>query len=273
MSQLRRARNRNRSNNVTYYVVIFLSLCVVLGFFYWGNTIKNKQISLDDDLCPEESRIKKYTAILFDISDSLTVTQREFLTKEIQYIKDKSSLHDRIAVFSVGDRLDGKIHPALSLCNPGTGDNIDELTGNPKMALAIWNQEFSERIEFLTRSYLEENEKPFSPLMESIQSISVTFMPRKNVSIVRKEIFIVSDMLQHTSEYSHYKNRPPIFNDFKGSPYELKVKTSLSNVELTIFYLRRFGQNKVQGKMHIEFWNEYFHSLGGNLKTVRHVDG
>ena len=108
--------------------------------------------------------------------------------------------------------------------------------------------------------------------MESIQQVSVQEFLGKDLETVPKQLVIVSDMLQNTAGFSQYHGVEP-FDTFRQSPYYIKVRTSLSKVEVTLFYLRRSTSGNLQGRRHIEFWENYFKDAGATLVDVKSVDG
>ena len=107
--------------------------------------------------------------------------------------------------------------------------------------------------------------------MEAIQSISVSSL-HKFISTNKKvNLVIVSDMLQNSETLSHYKEHMN-FKKFKKQDF-IKVSSSLNDVLVTILYLRRDGAEKLQGRKHIVFWEQFFHDQGGILKRVVSIDG
>jgi hypothetical protein len=93
--------------------------------------------------------------------------------------------------------------------------------------------------------------------MELIQAAAVTAFPGHADPSPRR-LVIVSDFLQHTKEHSHYGTAAPRFEDFEASPYARKVHTDLSQFHVSMLYLRRSGQERVQTPAHLEFWKRFF---------------
>ena len=108
--------------------------------------------------------------------------------------------------------------------------------------------------------------------MEKIQAISITAFPRKTT--IPRRIIIISDMLQHTPDHSHYTTVPD-FKTFEKTPAYRKVWTDLRGVEIDILYVNRHGAEatRIQGRRHVDFWEAYFDSMRGMLKRVTRVEG
>ena len=81
-------------------------------------------------------------------------------------------------------------------------------------------------------------------------------------------------MLQNTKELSHY-NGELDFVRLKERPYYRQVRTNLQDIEITILYIRRdtHRNNNIQGRKHIEFWQEYFADQDAILVRVVPIEG
>ena len=107
--------------------------------------------------------------------------------------------------------------------------------------------------------------------MEAIKAVAVTeFIGEKNKSIP-KHLIIVSDMMQHTSAYSHYRDLSN-FSSYKTSKAFDQHLSNLNEVDVEIYYIRRPELSSKQGKSHILFWEQYIHAMGGALVRVRNIN-
>ena len=131
---------------------------------------------------------------------------------------------------------------------------------------------FSSIIEGL----LEEAEGT-SPIMETLIRISnsESFQKHPNVS---HNIFIVSDMIQFSDNWSHYpgKNQGPDWDKFStqmaGSVY---MRPRLNQVQVQVFYAKRQGdrEKSIQKRSHVEFWEEFFFNANAKISGWINIDG
>src|SRR5262249_11737328 len=140
------------------------------------------------------------------------------------------------------------------------------LTANPTRAKQVWDLRFSQPLKATFAALLQPHDEPSSPILESIQSVSVTAFDVIGANIPR-HLVIASDMLQNTGEFSQYQDRRT-FAEVRATPYYSRVRASLRGVSVQILYVRRFQQASIQGAPHIEFWQEYFADSGATLESV-----
>ncbi len=108
--------------------------------------------------------------------------------------------------------------------------------------------------------------------MESIQSVALTAFTGRKLKHLKKRFVIISDMLHNTSEFSHYTGELD-FDKIHRSPYYLKVRANLEGIDVIIFYVRRETPRKIQGRRHIEFWQQYFLDQSAVVKRVLRIEG
>ena len=94
------------------------------------------------------------------------------------------------------------------------------------------------------------------------------YIGRVNPNIVT--LIIISDLMQHTSKFSHYKNRSS-YKYFSNKSYAYEVAASLNTVDVKIVYLLRDKLGNIQGSRHLTFWKEYFEDMGANVIKVSNV--
>lgn len=269
---------RNRRKQLQRRLGLVLIGGVLLVLFAFGVLsfkVKQEEIPIDEEtLCPVEGP-KTLTVVLMDRTDPLSLTQQKDLRSKLEKIKEEIPLYGGIAAYSVGPIGKELLHPETKLvCNPGRGKDINPLIGNPRIVERKWRERFSEPLERLFDELLKTEEASTSPIMESIQSVSLTALRGLNVSRIPRRLVIVSDMLQHTNDYSQY-TMVQSFQDFKKekAQYYSHMRTDLGGVEITVFYVQRDTRRNVQQKQHIEFWQEYFGNMGGILTDVKKLEG
>jgi len=262
-----RRRRRQKSQDTFGYILVALFITVILaagfGYFY---VIDTKILTDKTTLCPL-SGPHAVTVVVIDRTDTLKVLQKERLRKILQEIKGATSKHELIEVYTVGPIIDELRRPVIAICNPGDPQEVNSLYSNPSQARRKWNEDFSKRLDGIVESLLLPMESETSPIMESIQSISVSSFSDPNMKTIPRKLIIASDMLQHSPSNSHYSGVPK-FSKFKKNPVYARLIGDLNDVNVRLIYIRRSTKNSIQGKNHIIFWERYFSELGANLNQV-----
>lgn len=259
-------RNRDRWGSLIL-ILIALALVGVLGGGGWYLYTRDRIDPVT--FCPEKGP-KAVTAVLLDLSDPMNAVQQTALLNRLAEVKNALSEGMKLAYFTLWTTEKDVLHPEIELCSPGTGDELNPLIANPKMAKRRWDEDFSARLDRVLKQLLVPDSTETSPIMESIQSIAVTTLPpQQNVP---RRLVIVSDMIQHTKGLSQYKGKPN-FEAFKNTEYYRSVRANLNELKVEIVYVRRATQRNVQGRDHIQFWQEYFSSMGATLERVTAIEG
>lgn len=264
---------RKRKQRLGIGLIIFLVLSV-FALFIAAAIHAMRQPQLDKaTLCPVAGP-EALTVILIDHTDPLTVVQQADLRNHLDKIKNELGQYEGIMVYSVAPIGQALLRPVVSLlCNPGRGYRINPLIGNRRLVERQWLARFSAPLDQLFNALLQPPPPAStSPIMESIQAVAITAWGEPQAAKIPRRLVIVSDMLQHTPELSQYDKILP-FETFRGSPYYRRVRTDLRGVKVAIIYVRRATRRAVQGKAHIEFWQQYIHDMGGVVTGVDALQG
>lgn len=261
---------RRRTKNLAGVLLIVIAVSLVIALLVWFERIKENQVELDQmTLCPTEGP-RGLTVVLIDRTDPLTVVQRGALRQKLADVKNKLPLHSAIEIYSVGPIGDDLLRAeGQRVCNPGQGKDISEWTGNPRLVKKKWLEGFAAPLNRVIDKMLQPGSSPTSPILESIQSVAVSAFGSLP-EVEYRHLVIVSDMLHNTDEFSQYK-QVTSFSDFRRTQYYRRVRAELSKIDVEIIYLRR--DEGLQGKRHIEFWQEYFTDCGATLVSVEKLQG
>jgi hypothetical protein len=207
--------------------------------------------------------------ILIDTSDPLP----EPATKEVKtHLLDKADALEPYGLLEIRV-LDtaGTGHPIFSRCNPGDGSNLDEFTGNPRLAHKRWQESFKTPLENVLKHGLEPAPSKTSPIMRTIQNIAIDrFTGRANESM-SKALVVVSDMLEHTRDYSQY-NSDLTFERYRRSPAFTKFRTDLHAAEVTLLVVQRQTARVNSGEL-MRFWHEWIKDNNGQFKEAVKLQG
>lgn len=250
-------------------ITIPVIVVIIFGCVYFH--FRSKEIALDPvSLCPLTGVVDK-TVVLIDRTDPLSEMQQRELLVYLNDIKTSIPLHASISIYEMEQAKPKMLQPKICICNPGSGENKSQFFANPKLIKKIWEKNFSDKLDLIITQLMEPLEVQGSPIMESIKAISIAeFIGNKNQNI-QKRLIIVSDMIQHTLSYSQYNHTSDFHSYKKSSSYQLNL-SELNGVNVEILYIKRHDLGNVQGKAHIQFWQQYIYSMGGTLTRIKSVN-
>jgi hypothetical protein len=219
-----------------------------------------------ETFCLDE--VSAHTVVVLDRTDFLSTSQERFVLDYITKEKDKLGTFEKFSIFTLTGNFYTNPNPIFSKCNPGTGKNANQLYQNPKKIQMRFDKFFSKPLKENMSNMLSDNSGSKSPIFEMIRELS--FRDDFGDEVEQRTLIILSDMMHHTSEYSHYKN-PINYKFFSKESYAYEVAASLGSVDVRIVYLLRDKLGRIQGKRHLSFWKEYFGDMGAEVVEVRNV--
>jgi hypothetical protein len=255
MSRRRRGRQRGNGGQIVLIVVLAATLVLLVGGLSWlfvkarAEYVPRDQASL----CPL-SGYTSQTLVLVDTTDALApVTQTQVLNK----------LRDLVAAIPKDGLLElrllsadaARTRPVMApLCNPGDGADIDPVTGNPEMAKRRWETEYAEKVEDALLKSVGGSEQDFSPIMEAIQQIAAEHLTSEHDRSIPSRLVVVSDMIEHTADYSHYVDglSPETFH----AKARNRLATDLADASVEFWMVRRATQ-RIDPEQLGSFWLEW----------------
>lgn len=156
--------------------------------------------------------------------------------------------------------------PILDICKPRQEGN--PFSDNNRKIRDKFVRSFLQPLKESLEKELSKDIGQRSPILETLQFISRS----QDVGAwdKRKKLIVISDMLQHTQGFTHY--RPPnTYDDFKKR-FSAQVLADFRSWEVAILYLRRYHDRHLQLPQHLEFWQRYFHDVGGKLAQIEGFD-
>jgi len=251
--------------NKTTIGYIIIGVCTVIFCILVVSAVALKEKSYDaDTLCRNE--ISAHTIVVLDKTDSLSIKQRRYILEYINKEKNKLGQFEKFSIFTLTENVYMSPQPVFSKCNPGTGTAANMLYQNPKKIQNRFNEFFSAPLIKNVRNMLSDNTGAKSPIFEMIKALSVRDDFDDNMQT--RSLIIISDMMHHTSDYSHYKNSVD-YEYFLRKSYADEVASSLNAVNVKIVYLLRDNLGNIQGNRHLLFWKDYFEEAGAMIAEVR----
>ena len=272
MRQTRPSRRQRGSNkNMWGGLIILVVLVGAVGIGWIVFSLNSHKITLDPvSLCPSIG-VENKTVVLIDRTDPLNEMQQRELMVYLRDIKSSIPMHASISIYGMDQAEPKMLQPEIFVCNPGDGENTSPWLANPALIKKVWREKFSDKLDSIITRLMEPLEVPNSPIMETIKAVSIAeFIGNINKDI-QKRLIIVSDMMQHTLSYSQYTHSTDFKTYQKSSAY-LHHLANLNGVSVEIIYIRRLNSDNIQGKAHIQFWNQYVHSMGGTLLKVKSIN-
>jgi hypothetical protein len=248
------------------------ALATAGGWLY----VKSNELRVATDaetLCRTDGAFPEVTVVLLDLSSTLSEVQKLDLKNELARLRDRVPRFGRIEIFAVDDRAQRLVEPILRLCNPGRGDDMNELYQNPQLARQRWERDYASTLGAAIESLLEMPEAATSPIFEAIQAVALrTFDDPALDDVPRRRLVLVSDLMQNVPGKLRMYERIPPFDEFARTPYWLDVKGDLTNVDVTVLYLQRPSSQRLWTSQ-VEFWSRYFAAQGASIERVLPLSG
>ena len=254
----RRTRKRRERNRAIIGATMgAVSLVVLLALVIWGQRGEDR---LDPDGCPADGPAAMQVAVVLDPSDTLSVVQRQSAISRLMGTLEGLPRGAEVRVYTVAGAGRERGGADLRTCKPAHPDEVSAVTGNPALATEAY-EAWREVIELRVGEALHEASEPESPIVEAIQFASVTtFQPRD--AVMDRRLLIVSDMVQHSSDISFFRNQPD-FGAFSRNPSYGTLRVDLARVGVTVFLLARRGEaGRIQAGNLRTFWEDYFLDQG-----------
>ena len=226
---------------MSFTLMVFAS---VLGYLFYVESLK---VKARDGFCPlgtwaqkwDDIKIPGRTFILVDTSNKISWQNGEKAFNYIEAWTRKLPLLQEISVYGLSAHESAKLDlRGKPWCVPKQGETANFLYENPRLAEVDFKSKFLARIQKIFESLLEKEEADRSPILETL----TRFAERGDV----ESVWLVSDMLQHSSQISHYDN--------SGDMASLCAKLNFAKIK--IYYVERGVQQ--QSLSHREKWEECF---------------
>ena len=256
-------QRRKRGNSTSDYLLVillvtFMALVIGAGLYWYSQ--KSPAVS-KLNLCPVDGPRGRYV-VLIDKTDPLTLNQKEALKSLLGNILEKAPTGYMISIFVLGENFTQSTEPIVERCNPGDPKNASDVNSNRTRLRDKYEKQYLEPIMNSYISHLNDT-KPgsTSPIFEMLQLISVKSFGNKGFG-GEKRLFIISDMLHNTPQYSMFGVRLD-FNAFAATSYGLQqTAVQFENVHIEEYLL--LFQPQIQKTANFKtFWEAYF------LKTNR----
>lgn len=288
MIQSVRQRKKKQKNLLGMIGIISILGFAGFGFYFYDSNSD----PLDANNCSIKNGPNAVTAIIFDKSQKYSTEQvTDIKTSFNLWLagKEPNTKNRRVALdfFEEGNLIqlyvtDQKavdtpngLTPLAELCVPKDFQTANKWIENPEFLKEDYNKfitEFSTAIE----SLLEASEGK-SPIMETFIRISNSENFQKHPN-KKHNMFIVSDMLQNSDNYSHYRKGidATSWDTFEekmtGTVY---MRPRLNGVHWQVYYAKRseLRERELQTTKLSNFWERFFDRGGAVKRDWVLIDG
>jgi hypothetical protein len=227
---------------------------------------------LDDALCPPPDRISSESVVILDATDPWDDVQAAVIRGEFARLQETIPRFGRVHLFVVEEGLVGLPDPLLQRCNPGTLDDLGRwkayVFGNPGN-VQRWRTEFVVAMDSVLATVEKNARGGRSPITETIRGAGATIFTHSAPS--NRAIYLFSDMLQHSGEFSHYTSDS--WSRAEGERLAEQATTMLlPGVRIEIVLVNRGigGGGRGPGAL-VEFWEGWFSKNGAVIDRVRRI--
>src|SRR4051794_18943219 len=218
MARRRSSRRSRGSAEAAKYALSGLLVLIAasaFGAFFYEWMIIERPPKLDQTTyCPVDGP-RATLVFLIDTSDPLPPPALKEVRTKLFDTADGLRPYGLLEIRTLNAAGEG--HVIFTRCNPGDGSQLNAFTGNPALAHKRWQESFQKPLAEVLQHGLEPAPSKTSPIMGTIQNIAIEhFTGRANES-KPKQLIVVSDMLEHTPEYSQYAGTLS-FERYRKSP-------------------------------------------------------
>jgi hypothetical protein len=257
-------------------VAVVVTLALFAGAIVAARLAIHQAAPLDaKTLCPAGGPTA-VTVVLIDATDVIGPVQKAAIFDRLQPMIRNLRKGEEVALYQIDPTLD-LLKPRFLMCRPVKPSEVNEITGNRRLAEQRFETAFRPAVEKALNAALARPPSERSPIMEAIQGVSVGALQaadagRSGGPPLPKRLIVVSDLLQNSEAASQYPAAPD-FAQFQTTPAYARTRSDLSGVRIVILYLRRDTARIVQGLAHIRFWDAWFASQGATVDDVIRIEG
>jgi len=238
-------------------------IVALLGGSYWRHSVALEQDSTT--LCPVTGP-SAVNAILIDQSDPISPLQLQRLSQILDQTINDASVGERIDLYVLAHDSMQSLAPVISLCRPKSEGNM--FYENPSKVRERYIERFRRPLDQTLKALTTATNSDISPIMESIKAACVAAfgaMPKETPA----RLLIVSDMIQNSKVLNQYKQRD--FDTFAHSTGYAEVLADCHRASVSVVYLLRPRDQRVQDRMHQLFWEKFFDRENAFLKQMEAI--
>ena len=249
-------------------VAILAIIVVLVGY----GVLSEGPVALQENGCPVDRPPSSKVVVLIDQTDTFSAVQAVDIENQFNAVKQSIPRYGELVIYTIKESLLTLPVPVARACNPGNAHDVDRMTESIVRAENTWRESFDEPFRRVLTSVLNPSEASASPIIETIQAVTVAEFGPVKLDQVPKRLVLISDLLQHSKAMSHYSGDVD-FVKFENSPVYRRLKTDLRDVAVEILYLNRTTKRDLQTVKHREFWYGLLENQNARIERFYSVSG
>lgn len=237
---------------------------VIAGISYFAMTLR--PTAFDPDTLCISGIVPPHRVVIIDKTDIYSVEQAALIEQVVLNERDGLAVGERLSLFE----LDASGHLAetneFSLCNPGSGEQVNPLYRNPDRIQARYEALFDAPLQRALSDLMIPKEAPQSPILEALAELVQA--PSMSQSVPGRRIVLVSDMLQNSDIFTVYGRSGVALTD-RLPPVDEAVQAirdqygmGLAGVTIEIHLIERRNWESDQNGPLRAYWTQVFNQLG-----------
>lgn len=211
--------------------------------------------------------------VLVDQTDTFNAVQKADIRNQLEEAIRSVPRYGEVAVYMISQDLSELPSPLVRACNPGTKEDADALIEAAARVEKKWASLFDRPLEMAFSQAFTSLEADTSPIIETIQAVTVREFGDHALNNSTKRLIVISDLLQHTPALTHYGAELPDVVEFLQSDHFRRLRADLRDVSIELLYLQRTTRMGHQGPDHIKFWLTLFGAQGAEIDRIYSVSG
>lgn len=250
-------------------IALVLALVGLVAFFYFRSVLAQRPLD-EETACPSD--VEGVTVVLVDVTDPMNTPQRQDFRNQLDRLLDEVKRYEKLVIVKVDPVGDSLLAPVITRCNPGSAADVTDVDGNPKKLEKQHQELFVEPMKKAFESLVVASGADRSPVMESVQSVSLSEFQKTGVEGKDRRLIVASDLLQNTDAISFYKGLPDPAEFVKTQAFQ-RVRTDLSDVDVELWMLQRDDSGETQPRALPELWERVIDEQKGRVTRVYRVSG
>lgn len=254
----RKKRDWDKAKGVIFAVVGIALIAALGGAWYWVNASKTKLDVATN--CPVSGPTAIH-AILIDRSDPISPSQAQQVRQIVDRYVKSAKVGERFDLYEAKGDAVNVLTAIASVCNPGRGDQANELYQNPQMIQRQFEDRFLKVLRSSLDGLLTATTLDSSPIMESIRAAAITSFGGVDGGSIPLELTVVSDFVQNTPANSHFRGETN-FDELAKKAAWRQLQVNLKGAKIHMLYLNRKETARIQNRGHQLFWEKAFQANG-----------
>jgi hypothetical protein len=264
----KRANYKNRGNHKSktksnfIWNVVFTSVLLIFGGIgYIAFSVKPSAEVDIHTFCPTDTTLtKSHTIFMVDATDKISQRYTKRLQKHIGITEREMKKYDRLTVLVLSDEEDNYVEEKFSMCSSGRGKEIDPLLGSPKIVERKWKKTFHMPLQKLLGELENLPEAKKTPLLDGISQV-VSRLDFDS-TVKHRKLFILSDMMHSTKEFSNYGTRTT--KKLLESNFIQNFDFDFMGIDVEVELIKRTKLKKYQTRVFKNFWKSFFEEYGAS---------